>query len=185
MIARGTGKTFAEKFNCRDYQSACSDVRYPLMRANCAETCGCGNWTSGLLVSRASAHGGCPVACKSRVQEQIDHASCVDLPLTSAASQGATSRIAWERYWNAMSQFVKLRMPKYDEHFVAIANAMLANGCNDTVVNPVSGHSFCWGDSGFLNHLGLQSIVAFCPYTCCRKSGARIAPGDCPRTCRL
>jgi hypothetical protein len=182
-VAQGTERTRVEEFSCGDYRAVCDDSRYPLLRAKCAETCGCGNWTSGLLLSEESLHGGCPPACKPRVQEQINTSACFDLPVTSTAPQDAAFRIAWKRYWDAFQHFVREYMPQYTDDFKVVVGAKLANGCDDTAGNPFSGVSFCSDNVDFLKHHGLRGIVAFCPGTCCRKFAAETRSTDCPRTC--
>eukprot|EP00927_Polykrikos_kofoidii_P033443 TRINITY_DN2827_c0_g1_i2.p1 TRINITY_DN2827_c0_g1~~TRINITY_DN2827_c0_g1_i2.p1 ORF type:complete len:544 (-),score=33.83 TRINITY_DN2827_c0_g1_i2:17-1510(-) len=182
LVSRETGEVFAEKFTCRDYEAVCDDSRYPIMRAKCAETCGCGNATSGLLISGTSQYGGCPPTCQSRVQEQINDAVCLDLPVTSKAPQDAPVRLAWKRYWDAFPQFAQMYFPDRVDAFTSIADAMVAGGCNNTG-NPVSGESFCWGDTGFHPYHGLGTILAFCPHTCCRESEAGARPSDCRQVC--
>eukprot|EP00927_Polykrikos_kofoidii_P033445 TRINITY_DN2827_c0_g1_i4.p1 TRINITY_DN2827_c0_g1~~TRINITY_DN2827_c0_g1_i4.p1 ORF type:complete len:544 (-),score=43.77 TRINITY_DN2827_c0_g1_i4:44-1537(-) len=182
-VAQGTERTRVEEFSCGDYRAVCDDSRYPLMRMKCAETCGCGNWTSGLLLSEESLHGGCPPACKPRIQEQIITSACFDLPVTSTAPQDAAFRLAWKRYWDAVQMFAQVYAPDAVDDFKVVAGAKLANGCDDTAGNPLSGASFCSSDTDFLKYHGLRSIVAFCPDTCCRKSAPETRSSDCPRAC--
>eukprot|EP00927_Polykrikos_kofoidii_P008228 TRINITY_DN13410_c0_g1_i2.p1 TRINITY_DN13410_c0_g1~~TRINITY_DN13410_c0_g1_i2.p1 ORF type:complete len:711 (-),score=56.03 TRINITY_DN13410_c0_g1_i2:37-2169(-) len=183
MVRQRYDSVFPEEFSCSGYRAVCSD--YTLMRSLCPVTCGCATGTSGLLVMGPPKDKGCPAECNALVQEQLDNAACLDLPVVTQAPQDAAIRLAWTSYWNSLQHIFAIYFPKDVNRLTPVADAMRASGCNGTLQNPMGGRTFCEGDEGFLFDTGIRSIVAFCPYTCCHKSGPAAGSHECPPSCSL
>jgi len=170
------GISVAERpFRCVDYVSHCQ--RSGLLKMVCPTTCGCDDPKAGLML--VSSAWGCPPECDLVRRQRLRTAACVD----DSVSNTRNWRSYWRAYEGVVSRGASLDATERNVLDAWIGRKILG-GCNNTELDDTFGANFCDHTHPMFTVDGVQTVIGFCPATCCRTLGLPpSATSPCPSAC--
>jgi len=157
-------------WHCKEYMNACQTSE--LIRLLCPVSCGCNDPKSGLLASVATR--GCPTKCTDARLQLISNAPCKDMM--------ANVTPGWKQYWTKWRELVMnwndlsaLRLAEYTD----FVNRKIAQGCENVELDLLMSVDFCNPNEATFTTNGFNSVMSFCPATCC----SLFPHAECPKAC--
>jgi len=157
-------------WHCKDYMKACQTSE--LVKLLCPVSCGCNEPESGLVAS--DARRGCPVECVDARRQLISNGPCKDMM--------ANVTPGWKQYWTQWRELVlfwnplsAVRLAEYND----FVSRKIDQGCANVELDVLMDLDFCNPHAVQFQQNGFNSVMSFCPATCC----SLFPHAECPKAC--